>query len=263
MGTRGRDRGMADLLEGLWDGLESGSREIPATSLCEALMRLVGAEVCVWHEFAYRQNTVRVHLRPESSDGSRLEDLTLKYDLKHPLLRHYVYASELAVLTPEDVDANWSRHRIRDLVRREMGITEQLVIPVSNRDGVLSTFGLGRQGGKGFTHRDRRAAVLAQHALVRADRLMSRLTAIGSPATGRIEKTIDVDGAGETHLTPQEFRVVQLLSTGISREAAARKLGIAKRTVDRHVENVNAKCGGGSFLGSLHHLGFVVSPETG
>ena len=46
---------------------------------------------------------------------------------------------------------------------------------------------------------------------------------------------------GREGLTPRELQVLRRLATGESNKAIAARLGVSRRTVDRHVSNLYAK----------------------
>lgn len=52
-----------------------------------------------------------------------------------------------------------------------------------------------------------------------------------------------MDVAGAVRLTPRELRVLELLAEGHTAGAIARRLQIAERTVQKHLERVYAKIG--------------------
>ena len=53
---------------------------------------------------------------------------------------------------------------------------------------------------------------------------------------------IGASGAGGSHgLTPRELQVLCRLATGESNKAIATRLGVSRRTVDRHVSNLFGK----------------------
>jgi DNA-binding NarL/FixJ family response regulator len=54
-------------------------------------------------------------------------------------------------------------------------------------------------------------------------------------ATGR------AGAAGRHGLTPRELQVLRRIATGESNKAIALRLGVSRRTVDRHVSNLYAK----------------------
>ncbi|RJF91369.1 LuxR family transcriptional regulator [Sphingomonas cavernae] len=49
---------------------------------------------------------------------------------------------------------------------------------------------------------------------------------------------------GENRLTARECEVLDLVSHGLSAKAIARRIAIAPRTVERHIDNVRLKVGG-------------------
>ncbi|MBW8485436.1 LuxR C-terminal-related transcriptional regulator [Actinomadura sp. PM05-2] len=60
----------------------------------------------------------------------------------------------------------------------------------------------------------------------------------GAPATGRVPET-----PAEARLSPRETEVAELVAGGLTNREIARRLVIAKRTVDSHVEHILAKLG--------------------
>ncbi|MEU6392347.1 LuxR C-terminal-related transcriptional regulator [Streptomyces sp. NPDC046939] len=177
---------------------------------------------------------------PGSLGQSRMDRLISEHMRAHPLMRLYARPGRHAALTLDEVvDRTWRRtatHR----AGADMGVTQQLAIPLDAPAGVVRSVVLGRDGGN-FTDRDRRFAQRLQPLLVRIDhhvRELERLRAALPPPFTDSAATADAYA-----ITPREMTVLGLLSEGLTAAATARRLGVSEHTVHRHLENIYRKLG--------------------
>lgn len=160
----------------------------------------------------------------------------------HPLARHYARHGCAEVLTIDEVPTcpdEPVRAYVAELT--EHGIEQHLWIPLPAVGGVTRVCGACRPSER-FSAADRAHAVLLQRllaSLVLHGDLLARWRAdhLAGPGDGRVAAAEDL------HLTPREMEVLGLCADGLTTAAAGRRLGIAPKTADKHLENAYRKLG--------------------
>jgi DNA-binding CsgD family transcriptional regulator len=159
---------------------------------------------------------------------------------RHPLLRYYRVTGDVGCMQVADVPRAIADRRITaawtELGKRWGGVQAQVSIPVLAGAHTNRAFIIGREDP--FTGAEMAAARRLQPLFVGLDRQIStfrRWTARSGP--------IAVDVAAAVRLTPRELAVLELLAGGLTATAIAHRLGIAERTVQKHLQRCYAKLG--------------------
>lgn len=242
-------RGERDALDLLMDSLLSALDDGADDSRCAvhaALLRLSHSDACAWNVLHIGDRMASVATYPNSRLDPAMAVMTARRARDHPLLWHHVITGDVAVRSPDELDPDWRSGWVFDFLRSTMGITEQVAVPVRFTAHVRASFALGRDG--------RPYDTAEREALSRAQRLLR----IGSSALelrARVRREIDALLPESTELSsplsPREREVLTALASGRSRRIVARELGISPRTMDKHVEHINAKLGTASLLEAL------------
>lgn len=247
MGRGAWARAYADLVDLLVGSLGEGGT-VPWTDAVGLVATVTRSDTAAWHEVAWRRREVNVHAWPDPALDDRLRALTLAHAVEHPLLRHYIVSGDRSVLDPTDVCASWRRHPMFELAREATGVTEMLGLPVAHHDGTFSSFALGRTS-RAYRDGERRDVERLARLLQTADR------AGRAPTAGTGGTASDVAWAVHNRLLScREGEVLAALADGSTRAAAARRLGMSVRTLDKHLEHVYARLGVTSLVGAMSVL---------
>jgi DNA-binding CsgD family transcriptional regulator len=133
----------------------------------------------------------------------------------------------------------WHRLPLYTEYYRQREVEDQLVVVLGAgaRRCALLVFGRSRRG---FTARERDAVALLTPHLRQSVRQRRRLAELSRVAALRTEEVPD---PAWQQLTGRELDVVRCLSEGIGDQAIGRTLGISRRTVGKHLENIYRKVG--------------------
>ena len=121
-------------------------------------------------------------------------------------------------------DRQWHSTGMYTEVLHPAGVEQELLIPLPAPPSVARRLVFFRGPGRPFTDDERDAAILLQPHLSRALRCQARLRAAGL-------------------LTERQAGILQLVAAGHDNAAIARRLGISRSTVRKHLENINARLG--------------------
>ena len=159
---------------------------------------------------------------------------------RHPLLRYYLATGDARSMQVADVPSCFADHRVidewRELGRRWGGVGAQVSVPVRMDGRVHRAFVVGRADT--YTEAEMLLIHRLQRLLSGLDRqvtTLSRWSARAGP--GAIETSAAVG------LTARELAVLHLLDDGLTAAAIGRRLGIAERTVQKHLQRCYAKLG--------------------
>ncbi|WP_369068257.1 response regulator transcription factor [Kineococcus terrestris] len=266
-----RVRALDDLRAALLEAVAADAADLPVDVVAACLLGSGIAEQVSFQVMALDDAvTCRVRVWPDHHAEQRLLVLApAEWASAHPVARWQLGGGAPAVLGPEELSPRWRRSHPYQVVRQAVGITEQLCFPVEVRPGrAVTGFGVGRDG-RAFSagerehvERVRRAVAAAQTTLARTRRLrreLERALRTGSgPRPGEHPGPARQDAPAAAALTARERQVVAAVLSGAGRRAAARELGVSPRTVDKHLEHVNAKLGTTSLLQAAHRLGVVL-----
>lgn len=158
-----------------------------------------------------------------------VEEWTAEGAHRHPVCRYYLATGDVRVvqvaeLPPSVVDARctagWTERAA------SWGIPHQLALPLRSDAGGHRAFSLSRADP--FTAQETQLGTALHRLLVVLDRHLTVARGIGRSSAP---------------LTPREGVVLDLLAQGHTAAAIARRLGVAERTVRKHLQRVYGKLG--------------------
>jgi DNA-binding CsgD family transcriptional regulator len=170
---------------------------------------------------------------------------------EHPLLRYYLRTGRREPLQVADVPRAIAGPRVRanwSAVGRAIGSPNQLALPLRLGPGRHRAFVLGRSD------------VFTPGEIQLGQLLWQLLTALDRQIQAYARLTPERDVVAELRLTPRELAVLGLLVEGLTAAASGRRLGIAERTVQKHLEHVYGKLGVADRLTAVlraQHLGLL------
>ncbi|MFG1947476.1 response regulator transcription factor [Nonomuraea sp. NPDC048826] len=158
----------------------------------------------------------------------------------HPLALYYAAHADRRPLAITDVTTTgrWRRTAAHAVLRAELGVDEQLALPM----GGARAFLVGRAPGERIGGRDLAYACRVQPLLLAADRHLRQLRrwrdAFGPSPGGRDDPA---ERARRLGVTGRELAVLTLLADGLTATAMGHRLGISPRTVAKHQQNLYRK----------------------
>jgi DNA-binding CsgD family transcriptional regulator len=170
----------------------------------------------------------------------------------HPILAYYkatrsTFPVQLADV-PKPLCDRW-RSNGWEAFCRTRDVQEQVSIPIHRNMGFL----VGRP--TVYTDSEFRLAQSIQRLLIGLDRQVTCLE-----RRRNLAGNVEAAPASAVRLTPREVSVLSLLTEGITAVAAAHRLGIAERTIHKHLERIYAKLGVSDRVSAVlraHQLGIV------
>ncbi|MBO3752047.1 helix-turn-helix transcriptional regulator [Streptosporangiaceae bacterium NEAU-GS5] len=171
---------------------------------------------------------------PEPYGGAELDALVRETIGDHPLARHYIADDHdrlPAAISDVIATADWRRTRTYAILRSEVGIDEQLAVPM----GDARAFLICRPPGERVSDRDRLYARGVQPLLIAAERHSRRLREVSRRIAGAPGQAADLG------VTARELTVLSLVAEGLTAAAIGRRLAISRRTVTKHQENIYRK----------------------
>lgn len=180
----------------------------------------------------------------------------------HPVLRFYLAIGHVVPCQVADVPGWFANRRERDrwygLYRSWGAVPNQFVLPLQDDRGTNRTQLVGREDP--FTEQEM-VLVRRLHRLLGV--LDGQLSAFGAWSRGVRPPAVDV--AQSVHLTPRELAVLGLLGRGLTAAAIGRRLRIAERTVQKHLQRCYAKLGVSERLAAVlraQTMGLLSGPDT-
>lgn len=159
---------------------------------------------------------------------------------RHPLLRYYRATGDTRSIQVIDVPSRFADARVTaawfEVGRRWADVPHQLALPVLVAREVNRSFVVGRADP--FCAQEMALADRLQRILAGLDRqiaLNARWARTGGPLASEVADTL--------RLTPRELAVLRLLADGLTAACIGRRLTIAERTVQKHLEHSYAKLG--------------------
>lgn len=156
----------------------------------------------------------------------------------HPLVQHLANAPDrMAPRRSSDAVplSVWRNSATHGQLKAALGISHQLAIPLPAIGGTLRTAVLMRPG-HDFTALDLTVATRLQRLLIGLDVHLRQVGSVSGRGAGA-----EPSHSESVRLTPREVAVLRLLADGLTAEAIARRLGISKRTVHKHLEHLYEK----------------------
>lgn len=239
-----RQRRAADeLFDIVFDASRNGTPQV-FERLLGPITELTQSDFSGWHRIGLAAPQVRTVLWPDPAMEARAEEHMRERLDTHALLAHYAQRRSMDVLDVRDVSrlAVWRRSLAYNVIRAEFGVREHMAIPVAYVEGSFLVYAIGKEQ-RAYEQQERDIADWVQRVLL-------RFSAHHRSALGAAPQMISANS-----LTPRELAVLNALSSGETRGAAARALSISPRTLDKHVENVFAKLGVNSLVAALGVLG--------
>lgn len=164
----------------------------------------------------------------------------------HPLVRYYRATRTRRCMQVADVPSRVADERVlaawHEVAEAWGGVVQQVAIPLLA--GPPTTFVIGRR--EPFAAAEMRLAHRLQRLLSGLDRQASAIRRRARPAARPT-----VAGGRPVALTPRELAVLALLADGLTAASIGRRLAIAERTVQKHLEHSYAKLGVTDRLGAV------------
>lgn len=224
-------------------------------NLLPSLAHAVGAEIAIYHQVGLDGDLQEYGVAwPANLD---LETALTNYPVvaRHsPLVRHFATpgASEVVSLGQLVSPRQWHNSPLYRECHRQLGIEDHLALAVHLADGRMHALTFGRDHGT-FTQTSRDLlTLLAPHirAAIRRSLMAPTpyrvLRTFPNPAwTWQTGPAITASPQAPL-LTPRELEVLSLATGGYTSHQVSRRLGLATRTVDKHLEHAFRKLGANS-----------------
>jgi DNA-binding CsgD family transcriptional regulator len=162
--------------------------------------------------------------------------------VEHPLLRYYLATGRVEAMQIADVPARFADRRVHERWRAACedifspDVVAQVSLPVSLGARTNRSFLVGRTDD--FSGGEMALLRRLQRVFAGLDRQISA----HARWTGRAGM-LAVPTAEAIGLTPRESVVLDMLATGATARAIARRLAVGERTVQKHLQRVYAKLG--------------------
>ncbi|MDD7937098.1 helix-turn-helix transcriptional regulator [Actinomycetospora lutea] len=180
----------------------------------------------------------------------------------HPLLRYYLATGRDEAMQIADVPERFADRHVHERWRAacedvfSVDVVSQVSLPVCLDDGTNRSFLIGRVDAyspeeMALLRRLQRVFVGLDRQIAAHARWSARIGALAVP-------TADAVG-----LTPRESVVLDMLATGATARAIARRLTVGERTVQKHLQRVYAKLGVADRLAAVQRaqlLGLLPPP---
>ena len=231
--------------------------------LLPALAAAVGAEVVVYHQKSFGGELEEYGV-PWPDDDSIAEVLTPYAAVMHesPLTRHFSRHPGPGIISVSDLMPRlaWRANAVYRESLRHLGFDDQLALMFSLSDGTGHGITLGRTG---RVFGDREADLLRlveQHIRAAVRRALEAPDAYRAVHTHRrtvrwaMRSGAAIAVATAPALTARELEVLALVAAGLANQQIGRRLGLAVRTVDKHLENAFTKLGAHSRVEAVVNL---------
>lgn len=175
----------------------------------------------------------------------------------HPLLRYHLRTGDTGSMQVADVPREIADERLvaawDDRGRRWGGVQAQLSLPLRLTPHATRAVVVGRADP--YNRQEMVLARRLQRLLTGLDRQIEAFAGWSGQAG-----PLAVEAAECLRLSPRELAVLQLMAQGLTAAAIARRLAIAERTVQKHLQRCYAKLGVADRLGAVlraRHVGLL------
>ncbi len=233
------------------------------SQLLPTLAAATHAEIAVYHQIAMGRE-MEEYGTPWPDDDA-FATLLAPYPLvmhESPLIRHFVRHPGPGVIGVTDLVSRreWWENAVYREALRHLGFDDQLVLMFSLNDGNGHAVSLGRSG-SGFGRRDADLLRLVEpHVRAAVRRSLEAPDAYRVVQTRRqsvrwaVRSGPAIAAATALSLTARELEVLALVAAGLANQQIGRRLGLAPRTVDKHLENAFGKLGAHSRVEAVVNL---------
>jgi DNA-binding CsgD family transcriptional regulator len=181
---------------------------------------------------------------------------------QHPILRYYVATGDAHCMQVDDVPPRFADARVmaawRERARRWGGVQAQAAVPLIAGAHAHRAFVIGRPNP--FSSGDMELFRRLQRLLTGLDRQVmafSRWSARNGAAAS--------DVAADLRLSARELAVLELLAEGLTAASIGRRLAIAERTVQKHLQRCYLKLGVADRLAAVQRaksIGLLLRAEA-
>lgn len=209
---------------------------------------------------------IEQHRWPLDLYADRIEDVLRwgrdRAPVDHPLLRYYLATGRVEVMQIAEVPEPFAGRRVRERWRAacadlfDEGVVSQVALPVRLDGRTHRSFLVGRTDA--YSRQEMELLARLRRVLVGLDRQI----AAHAGWTARVG-ALAVPTADAIGLTPRESVVLDMLATGATARAIARRLTVGERTVQKHLQRVYAKLGVADRLAAVQRaqlLGLLPPP---
>lgn len=246
--------------EGEWldlvaDLLAAPVTRVPAERVGVLLVDMLGAAGCSYYSHsdaeAIDDGWPWDHFAPFWEE---MRAYTLVAPERHPLLRYYAATGDVRAMqvadVPQELVGRASMIDFRECGRRWGGVRAQVALPL--RAGPRGGRAFVAQRVDPFTAGEMSQLRRVQRLLVGLDRHVAAYAGWSTRAPVGARDLVDAMG-----MTPRETSVLDLLATGLTAAAIGRRLGIAERTVQKHLQRVYLKLGVADRLAAVQRAGAI------
>jgi DNA-binding CsgD family transcriptional regulator len=223
--------------------------------LLPALAAAAGADIAIYHQaqLAPGRGLEECGL-PWPHDDSFADVLVPYPEVMHesPLIRHFARHPGPGVVSVSELMPRraWKENAVYRESHRHFGIDDQVALVFSLNDGNGHAVTLGRSG-RAFGRRERdllrmvqphvRAAV--RRGLESPEPYRVVHTRPGRPVRWTARSGPAIVAPAAPSLTARQLEVLALVAAGLSNQQIGRRLDLAPRTVDKHLENAFGRLG--------------------
>lgn len=253
----GRDGVWLDLVADL---LESPLTAWPFAQVAQLLVETFDARACGYYARGATTPTEESHWPMEHFVPNRAaitEFTRQQAAIEHPILRYMLATGDVRCMQVVDVPPEIADRRIVDgwIERGKAwgGVQTQLSVPLLHARAERRSFVLGRPDT--FTPQEMASIRRLQRLLLGLDRQIAAYARWVERSGAAKAETADAIG-----LTPRQLAVLDLLAHGHTAAAIGRRLGIAERTVQKHLQRVYAGLGVADRLSAVQraqHIGLL------
>jgi DNA-binding CsgD family transcriptional regulator len=212
---------------------------LPDERVSQLLVETFNVLGCVYNSRS-APRVVTDHFWPSSHFASFAEEIrqwaAREAPTRHPILRYYLATGDHRCMQVTDVPARFADRHIlggwRELGRHWGGVGGELAMPIA----------VGSHGYRAFILDS--VDTFGSQAMTEARRIQRLLMGLDRQMTafsGWAARTNPRERVEAARFTPRELAVLDLLARGMTAAAIGRRLAIAERTVQKHLQHVYAK----------------------